>query len=151
MGRYKLKLIDTYKQDFLEKLEDRVKGYLTQLSEQFKELKRRDDKIDNLTNEIKEIKSILGEKEDARRKTASKVGGLQKSLNKERDKTKMLLDYQMELEKEFNNTREIKDLEIKTKDAEIKMLRGKDKKRNIEDYKNYMDCRKELERRKKND
>lgn len=151
MGRYKLKLVDTTKQDFLEKLEDRVKGYLTQLSEQFKELRKRDDKIEVLTNEIKEIKLILGEKEDARRKTASKVGGLQKSLNKEKDKTKMLLNYQLELEKELDSTREIKDLEIKTKDAEIKMLRGKDKKRDVEDYKNYMDCRKELERRKKND
>ena len=45
---------------------------------------------------------------------------------------------------------ELKDLEIKTKDAEIKMLRGKGNKKNIEDYKNFVECRKELEKRKKN-
>lgn len=153
MARYKLKLVDTNKQDFLEKLEVRVKGYLVQLTEQFKKLKEQDNKIENLTNEIKEIKDILIIKEESRRKNASKIGGLQTSLNKEKTKTKELLENQIILENkinENNNKMELKDLEIKTKDAEIKMLRGKGKKKNIEDYKNFVECRKELEKRKKN-
>ena len=78
---------------------------------------------------------------------------MQTSLNKEKNKTKELLENQVILENKINekdNKMELKDLEIKTKDAEIKMLRGKGNKKNIEDYKNFVECRKELEKRKKN-
>lgn len=153
MARYRLKIVDTNKQDFLEKLEVRVKGYLTQLSEQFRKLKEQDDKIDNLTNEIKSIKDILVIKEESRRKNAGKVGGLQKSLNTEKEKTKELLNYTSNLEsviQQKDEELEVKNLELKSKDAEIKMLRGKGKKKDVEDYKNFIECRKELERREKN-
>ena len=83
MARYRIKIVDIDKQQFYEKMATRLEGYLTQLSEQFKELKEKNNKIDELIYEINKIKEVLEIKEESRKKTASKVGGLQKSLNKE--------------------------------------------------------------------
>lgn len=151
MARYRIKIVDIDKQQFYEKMATRLEGYLTQLSEQFKELKEKNNKIDELIYEINEIKEVLEIKEESRKKTASKVGGLQKSLNKEKTKVSMLLNHKLDLENVIEKKDEeldIKELELKTKNAEIKMLRGRGKTRNVEDYKNYVECRHELERRK---
>lgn len=154
MARYRLKIVDLDKQDFLEKLEVRVKRYLMQLSQNFKKLEEKDDKIEQLINEVKEIKENFKIKEESRRKIAGKVGGLQKSLNKEKIKTKELLENKIDLEDTITKREEVielKELELKVKNAEIQMLRGNGKKKNVEDYKNFVECRHELEKRKKNE
>jgi len=154
MARYRIKIVDIDKQQFYEKMATRLEGYLTQLSNQFKELKEKNNKIDELIFQVNEIKEVLEIKEESRKKTASKVGGLQKSLNKEKTKVCMLLNHKIDLENVIEKKEEeldIKELELKTKNAEIKMLRGKGKTRNVEDYKNYVECRHELERRKNNE
>lgn len=146
--KMRLKIVDKTRYNLLEKIADRTDNYLNQIKGDFKKIDDLKSKIEELENEMKNITNLFQEKENQRRKNASKVGGLQASLNKEKNKTKKLLEYQTILEKKLDSTMEIKNLEIKSKDAEIKMLRGVGKKKNIEDYKNYVECRKELEKRK---
>lgn len=149
----KLKIVDKAKYELLERIAERTDNYLNQIKNDFEKIDSLNNKIEELENTIKIIINLFQEKENQRRKNASKIGGLQTSLNKEKTKTKELLKNQVILENKINekdNKMELKDLEIKTKDAEIKMLRGKGKKKNVEDYKNFVECRKELEKRKKN-
>lgn len=153
IANMKLKIVDKARYNLLERIAERTDNYLNQIKNDFEKIDSLNNKIEELENTIKIIINLFQEKENQRRKNASKVGGLQTSLNKEKTKTKELLENQVILENKINekdNKMELKDLEIKTKDAEIKMLRGKGKKKNIEDYKNFVECRKELEKRKKN-
>lgn len=64
MGEYNL----------MRKIIDRDGKYLTQITNQIKE--------------IRELKEMITEKEKARRKVAGKVGGMQKELNKWKEKKK---------------------------------------------------------------
>lgn len=153
IANMKLKIVDKARYNLLERIVERTDNYLNQIKNDFEKIDSLNNKIEELENTIKIIINLFQEKENQRRKNASKIGGLQTSLNKEKTKTKELLENQVILENKINekdNKMELKDLEIKTKDAEIKMLRGKGKKKNIEDYKNFVECRKELEKRKKN-
>lgn len=146
-----LKIVDKTRYNLLEKIADRTDNYLNQIKDDFKKIDDLKSKIEELENEMKNITNLFQEKENQRRKNASKIGGLQTSLNKEKNKTKELLNNQFILETkitEKNDEMELKNLEIKSKTAEIKMLRGKGQKKNIEDYKNFVECRKELEKRK---
>ena len=122
------KIVNKARYELLEKMVERQDNYI-------ENIKLNNKKIDELKEKTNKILEDLKIKEDKRRKNASKIGGLKTSLNKEKTKTKELLDNQIILENKINekdNKMELKDLEIKTKDAEIKMLRGKGKKKNIE-------------------
>ena len=66
--KFRLRIIDVNRLDFLEKLAKRVEGYLTQ--------------IKNQNKEIEELKEKVKEKEYARRKLAGKIGGMRKEINK---------------------------------------------------------------------
>lgn len=146
----KLKIVDKARYELLEKIADRTDNYIIQIKTDIKKIDSLNNKIEELEDLVKNITILFQEKENQRRKNASKVGGLQTSLNKEKTKTKELLENQIILENtinEKNDKMELKDLEIKAKDAEIQMLRGIGKKKNVEDYKNFVECRKELERR----
>lgn len=144
-SKFRLRIVDVNKQNFLENLVERTEKYLTQISDQFKKIEQKDDKIESLNHKIDVVLDNLQIKEQQRRKVAGKVGGLQACLNKEKTKTEKLLQDKINLE----NTIELKNLEIETKDAEIKILKGKGEKKNLEDYKNYNECRHELEKRKR--
>ena len=137
--KIRLRLVDINKIKYLEKLAARVKGYLTQLNQQFKE-------IDKLKESVKK-------KENSRRKTVGKVGGLQASLNKERDKNKELLKHTEDLNNiisDKNEEIENKVLELQAKDMEIKILKNLGKKKKIEDYKKLSELKKDLEKNRKN-
>lgn len=148
----KLKIVDKARYELLEKIAERTDNYISQIRTDIKKIDSLNSEIEELKELVKNITILFQEKESQRRKNASKVGGLQNSLNKEKIKTKELLEDKVFLENtinEKNDKMELKDLEIKAKDAEIKMLRGTGKKKNVEDYKNFVECRKELERRYK--
>lgn len=150
----KLKIVDKARYELLEKIAERTDNYISQIKTDIKKIDSLNNKIEELEDLVKNITILFQEKENQRRKNASKVGGLQTSLNKEKTKTKELLENQVILENtinEKNDKMELKDLEIKAKDAEIQMLRGKGKKKNVEDYKNFVECRKELEKRSRSE
>lgn len=73
--KYRLRIVDINRLDFLEKLATRTEGYLTQLKEQNKE--------------IEELKEKLKEKENARRKLAGKLGALKKRINKREENERL--------------------------------------------------------------
>lgn len=154
IANMKLKIVDKARYELLEKIAERTDNYISQIKTDIKKIDSLNNKIEELEDLVKNITILFQEKENQRRKNASKVGGLQTSLNKEKTKTKELLENQVILENtinEKNDKMELKDLEIKAKDAEIQMLRGKGKKKNVEDYKNYVECRKELEKRSRSE
>ena len=109
--KYRLRLVDVIRLEFLEKLPQRVEGYLSQITQQIKTIKSNEENINNLSNKIDKIVEKLEEKEQQRRKSAGKVGGLTASLNKEKEKTENLLEDKAILE----NT--IKDLESKLEES----------------------------------
>lgn len=150
----RFKIVDKARYELLEKIAERTDNYISQIKTDIKKIDSLNNKIEELEDLVKNITILFQEKENQRRKNASKVGGLQTSLNKEKTKTKELLKHQVILENkisENNEKMELKDLEIKVKEAEIQMLRGKGKKKNVEDYKNFVECRKELEKRSKSE
>lgn len=152
IANMKLKIVDKARYNLLEKIAERTDNYLNQIKNDFEKIDSLNNKIEELEDLVKNITILFQEKENQRRKNASKVGGLQTSLNKEKNKAKELLKYKVILENKIDenkNKMELKNLEIKAKDAEIQMLRGKGKKKNVEDYKNFVECRKELEKRLK--
>lgn len=154
IANMKLKIVDKARYQLLEKIAERTDNYLNQIKNDFEKIDSLNNKIEELEDLVKNITILFQEKENQRRKNASKVGGLQTSLNKEKNKAKELLKYKVILENKIDenkNKMELKDLEIKAKDAEIQMLRGKGKKKNVEDYKNFVECRKELEKRSRSE
>ena len=150
----KFKIVDKARYELLERIAERTDNYITQIKNDIKKIDSLNTKIEELEFLVKDITILFQEKENQRRKNASKIGGLQTSLNKEKNKTKELLEHQVILENtinEKNDKMELKNLELKAKDAEIQMLRGIGKKKNVEDYKNFVECRKELEKRSRSE
>ena len=157
LKKYKVKYSDKNKPDeefilvkkaeyeLMKKVTERQDNYIEQIKINNKEIQNQQDEISNLSSSIEEVLEQLKIKESERRKAAGKAGGLTASLNKEREKKEQLLQDKAKLE----NTIELNELEIKKRDAEIKILTGKGRKKNIEDYKNYRECRHELEKRKR--
>ena len=128
------KIVKTSEYDFMKKSMERQASYLTQIMDQFAEIK-------NMKEELQKINAMLKIKEDKRRKSASKIGGLQASLNSQRQKNDVLLEMLKE-----------KDIELDVKEKEVEMLRNKGKrKKNVESYKNYFEARKELEKKEINE
>lgn len=128
------KIVNKARYELLEKMVERQDNYI-------ENIKLNNKKIDELKEKINKILEELKIKEGKRRKLASKVGGLQASLNNQKEKNSIILE-----------NLELKTLEADLKNKEILMLRNKDKKKkNIEDYKNFVECRKELEKRSRSE
>lgn len=143
--KFRIRIVDVNRLEFLEKLPKRLEGYLKQLNDNFGTLKSNEERINNLDNKVTKAFEMLEEKEHQRRKTAGKVGGLTASLNREKEKTEQLLEDKITLE----NTIEIQQKEINLKEQEINILRNRGQKQDIEAYKTFFQSRKELERRKR--
>ena len=94
-----------------------------------------------ITNTLDQLKNT----EAARKKNASKIGGLTTSLNKERNKTKELLNTVNELE----DTIELQKLESEKKDTQIKILKNAGKQKQLEDYKKLEELTKDINKHKK--
>ena len=128
------KIVKTTEYELMKKSMERQTSYLTQIMDQFAEIK-------NMKEELQKINAMLKIKETKRRKSASKIGGLQASLNSQRQKNDVLLEMLKE-----------KDIELDVKEKEVEMLRNKGKrKKNVESYKNYFEARKELEKKEINE
>lgn len=128
------KIVKTSEYELMKKSMERQTSYLTQIMDQFAEIK-------NMKEELQKINAMLKIKETKRRKSASKIGGLQASLNSQRQKNNVLLEMLKE-----------KDVELDVKEKEVEMLRNKGKrKKNVESYKNYFEARKELEKKEINE
>lgn len=150
----KLRFVDVNRINYLEKLSERAENYIKQLMQQFKKIEEKDNKIDELNDKIDTILETLKIKEEQRRKSAGKIGGLKASLNIQKKKNEQLvkdiaemLDDLDEKNAEIND----KNIELEFKNKEIEMLRDNGKKKNIESYKNFFEARKELEKREKNE
>ena len=124
MKKYRLKIVDVNRIDFLEKLSERTENYIQQIMLQIKKIQEKDNKIDELNNKIDETFEILKLKESQRRKNASRAGGLTKSLNNLKKKNEQLEEEKKEIENELED----KTIKLELKEKEIKMLKNKDKK-----------------------
>lgn len=150
--KYRLKIVDVNRLNFLEKLPQRLEGYLSQINMQFKRIESNEERVKKLNDKFDTIVAMLGEKEKQRRKTAGKVGGLTAKLNKEREKTEQLIENNINLENTIelkNNEIKLKELEIQEKETEIKILKNLGKKKQIEDYKKLKEIKKDIDNQKR--
>ena len=99
----------------------------------------------NLGVAITTVLDQLKNTEAARKKNASKIGGLTTSLNKEKNKTKELLNTVTELE----DTIELQQLESEKKDTQIKILKNAGKQKQMEDYKKLEELNKDIQKHKR--
>lgn len=99
----------------------------------------------NLGVAITTVLDQLKNTEAARKKNASKIGGLTTSLNKEKNKTKELLNTVNELE----DTIKLQQLESEKKDTQIKILKNAGKQKQMEDYKKLEELNKDIQKHKK--
>lgn len=113
--------------DLMKKIASRQENYITQI-------KKQNEEINNLRDEIKD-------KENKRRKNASKVGAMQKHINRQELKIKAL-----------NEMMQAKEMQLNVLKKQNEMLQNKGKrKKDIESYKNYFQLRRELEKREKDE
>ena len=150
--KLRLKIIDITRLEFLEKLPQRLDGYLNQINQQFKIIESNEENINNLSIKIDKIVEKLEEKEQQRRKMAGKVGGLTASLNKEKEKTGHLLEDKLKLENTIelkNDEIKLKQLELNEKDTEIKILKNLGKKKQMSDYRKLQEIRKDIDNHKR--
>ena len=84
----KLKIVDKAKYQLLERIAERTDNYISQIKTDIKKIDSLNTKIEELEKLVKNITILFQEKEKQRRKNASKIGGLQTSLNKEKNNSK---------------------------------------------------------------
>lgn len=150
--KFRIRIVDVNRLEFLEKLPKRLEGYLKQLNDNFGTLKSNEERINNLDNKVTKAFEMLKKKEHQRRKTAGKVGGLTASLNKEKEKTDRLLENKLELENTIEMQKDeliLKELELKRKEAEITIYKNLGKKKQMSDYKKLQEIQKDIDRHKK--
>jgi len=121
------------------------KQYLDLIRATNNELEILKDLIFNLGVAINMTLDQLKNTEAARKKNASKIGGLTTSLNKEKNKTKELLNTVNELE----DTIELQKLESEKKDTQIKILKNVGKQKQMDDYKKLEELNKDIQKHKK--
>lgn len=150
--KFRIRIVDVNRLEFLEKLPKRLEGYLKQLNDNFGTLKSNEERINNLDNKVTKAFEMLKKKEHQRRKTAGKVGGLTASLNKEKEKTEQLLEDKIALENTIELQKEeiaLKELELKEKETKINIYKNLGKKRQISDYKKLQEIRKDIDNHKR--
>jgi len=97
--------------ELMQKMVDRQDNYLAQIKMNNEEIGKLRDTNEDMVGVVKDTLNQLKQTEQARKKNASKIGGLTTSLNKEKNKTKELLNTVNELEDN------IKDLEVKLEES----------------------------------
>ena len=96
-----------------------VDNYTYLLNNTDNKIKNMADAIHNLGNDIKTALEKLNLVESARRKNASRIGGLTTSLNKEKNKTKELLNAIDSQKEHYEN--KVSELQDNVKDLEVKL------------------------------
>lgn len=148
----RFKIVDKTKYELLQKIAERTDNYIGQIKIVNASLKIQKDKTSQLEVLVHEIANAFKEKEDARRKTASKVGGLQSSLNRQKEKNKLLFKLSKSLEKQLEDkTKDSEKIEKELKELkrQLDFFKNHRKAYSMEEYKNYIERRKECEKRLK--
>lgn len=139
------KIIRKSDYDLMKKIIDRVDNYIEQIKLCNKKIENQQDKYNLLKEEIAKINNKIEEKEQKRRKSASKIGGLQTSLNNQKEKNKILIDLNKK------NTKKITELEKELTIEKNKSDFFKNHRRapSLQEYENYIKANHELEKRNK--
>ena len=90
-------LVKQSEYDLMKKITERQDNYIEQIKINNKEIQKQQDEINDLSTSVETVLEQLKIKEFERRKNAGKAGGLQKSLNQEKDKTEKLKEEVKEL------------------------------------------------------
>ena len=103
------------------------------------------DMIRKIHEEISNTLQKLNMTEAARKKNASKIGALTTNYNKEKKKTKELINTINELE----DTVKLQQLEIEKKDVQNKILKNVGKQKQLDDYKKLQELNQDIQKHKK--
>ena len=131
--------------ELMQKMVDRQDNYLTQIKMNNEEIGKLRDTNEDMVGVVKDTLNQLKQTEQARKKNACKIGGLTTSLNKEKNKTKELLDTVSELENEIK----LKQLEIEKKDVQNKILKNTGKQKQLDDYQKLVELNKDIQKHKR--
>ena len=120
------------------------------------EIEKMKDVISKLNDSIKITLEKLNLVEMARRKNAGKVGALTTNYNREKKKTKELINTIDSQKKHYENTvaeledvTKLQELELDKKDMQIKILKNNGKQKQIEDYHKLSELQKDIEKHRK--
>lgn len=139
----KFKIVDKTKYELLEKMAQRIDNYIMEIKILGKKVEENNDRQASILKEIDIIKEELNTKEQQRKKLACKIGGLKTSLNNQKEKNDTLLNLNKVLIKEnIKQKEELKEMELK-----LNFLANNKRTPSLEDYKNYIERRKECEKR----
>jgi len=131
-----LKIVNRERYELLEKMAQRQDNYIEQIRLLDKKVQENNDKQAFILGELDKINSELKLKEESSKKLASKLGGVKKSLNHQKEKNKILLEL-------VNN----KDKELVDANKKLELMQKLKRVPNLEDLKDYFENRKECERR----
>lgn len=147
-----LTIVNKEEHELIKKIAKRTEGYTKQIKMCNKTIKEQDEKIDTIYKFLMQSIDTCNEKEDSRRKLASKIGGLTTSLNTQKEKNKLLLKLSKSLEKQLDvktKENEKAEKELEEIKRQLEFFKNHRKAYSMEEYKNYVECRKELEKRLK--
>ena len=131
--------------ELMQKMVDRQDNYLAQIKINNEEIGKLRDTNEDMVGVVKDTLNQLKQTEQARKKNACKIGGLTTSLNKEKNKTKKLLNTVNELE----DTIKLQQLEIEKKDVQNKILKNTGKQKQLDDYKKLQELNQDIQKHKK--
>ena len=132
--------------ELMQKMVDRQNNYLAQIKMNNEEIGKLRDTNEDMVEAVKDTLNQLKQTKQARKKNACKIGGLTTSLNKEKNKTKELLNTVNELE----DTIKLQQLEIEKKDVQNKILKNAGKQKQLDDYKKLEELNKDIQKHKRN-
>lgn len=148
----KWKIVNRVRYELLEKIAKRTDNYIEQIRLVNSNLEVQKEKTETLEFALKDFINDYNKKESERKKTASKVGGLQTSLNRQKEKNYALFKRNLEIEEELkkkHRDNEKLEFEIKELKRQLDFFKNHRRAPSMEEYKNYIFRRKECEKRSK--
>ena len=146
-------IVNRVRYELLEKIAARTDNYIEQIRLVNSNLEVQKEKTETLEFALKDFINSYNKKENERKKTASKVGGLQTSLNRQKEKNEAILQRTKDLEKQLkqkNVESEQNEKEITELKRQLDFFKNHRRAPSMEEYKNYIFRRKECEKRSKN-
>ena len=146
------KLIKQGEYNLLKRMSERQDNYIEQIRQLHKLVEKHEEDIKNIEFKISEKDVEIELKEHARRKIAGKVGGMQASLNNKDKKIDTLKELNNSIQQDLKDTeKELskKNEELKETKQQLEFFKNHRRAPSLEDYKNYVGQRKELEKRSK--
>jgi hypothetical protein len=141
------KIVKKSKYELMEKIVGRVDNYIEQIKICNRKIEEQKLAYKELNNKVDEINQLFNKRENSRKITASKVGGLKSSLNHQKEKNKILLDLNKNLTEKLTQAEK----KLERANNQVEFFKNHRRAPSLQEYENYIKCNHELEKRQKNE